>query len=212
MLPRLFDLLVIDTATEACSVAVFDGGDLADGKMEILGRGHAERLVPMISALPQKGRSKQILVNVGPGSFTGIRVGIAAARALSLAWNAPLKGYICHDLVAAMVADDGAALPLSVVMQGGHGEYFVRGYNSLLQAEGHVISATPDNARGLVQGHFLVGNMAETMAEKFPEFSARFMVPDARRGYLVSEDLHVNPSPVYVRAPDAKMPAPKRPS
>ena len=94
--------LVIDSATEACSVGLFDGDDLVAGAYAMLGRGHAEQLVPMIAALPDKGRADLIAVNTGPGSFTGIRVGLAAARALSLAWAAPLAGYSSLALVAAM--------------------------------------------------------------------------------------------------------------
>ena len=80
--------LAIETATEACSVALFDGDKVVDGRHEVLGRGHAERLVPMIAELPDKGRAQRILVSLGPGSFTGVRIGLAVARALGIAWGA----------------------------------------------------------------------------------------------------------------------------
>ena len=67
--------LVIDTATRACSVALFDGKQLLAAQHEVIGRGHAERLLPLIAALPNNGKADQIMVDVGPGSFTGIRVG-----------------------------------------------------------------------------------------------------------------------------------------
>ena len=79
--------LAIDCATEVCSAALFDGAKLLDGRCETIGRGHAERLVPMIAELPDKGRADRILVSLGPGSFTGVRIGLAAARALGLAWG-----------------------------------------------------------------------------------------------------------------------------
>ena len=53
-------ILAIETATEACSVALFDGGVPLDARHEVLGRGHAERLVPMIAELPEKGRADEI--------------------------------------------------------------------------------------------------------------------------------------------------------
>ena len=55
----------------------------------------------MIAALPGKGRAERIVVSLGPGSFTGIRVGIAAARGLALAWQAEIFGYPTMALIAA---------------------------------------------------------------------------------------------------------------
>ena len=121
--------LVIDSATEACSTALFEDGALVAGDYEILGRGHAERLVPMISELPDKGRAERIAVSLGPGSFTGVRIGLAAARALGLAWRAEVVGYPTLALVAAMAraSHPGA---LTVCMTGGHGEWFVQDFGA----------------------------------------------------------------------------------
>ena len=66
---------MIDCATPACSVALFEDEELISGTFEVLGRGHAERLVPMIADLPERGRASSIAVARGPGSFTGVRIG-----------------------------------------------------------------------------------------------------------------------------------------
>src|SRR5687767_12240445 len=92
--------LAIDCASEACSVALLEGPEVLAADHRILGRGHAEQLIPMIARLPGAGRADRILVSRGPGSFTGVRIGIAAARALGIAWRAPVLGYAGFALLA----------------------------------------------------------------------------------------------------------------
>ena len=60
-------ILVIESAPEACSVALCEDGALAAGSYRVIGRGHAEQLVPMIAELPGKGRADRIAVSLGPG-------------------------------------------------------------------------------------------------------------------------------------------------
>ena len=122
-------ILVIDSATDACSVALFEDRKLIAGDFRMLGRGHAEALVPMIAALPERGRATLIAVALGPGSFTGVRVGLAAARALALAWGAETRGYSTLAMVAAMARDQAGAQPIGVAMTGGHGEWFTEGFD-----------------------------------------------------------------------------------
>ena len=115
--------LVLDTATPALTLALWDGGTMLAGVHEVIGRGHAERLVPAIATLPDGGRADRIVVGVGPGSFTGIRVGVAAARALGLAWDAEVVGLSTLALLAAAAPGAG---PVLAAVNGGHGEAFVQ--------------------------------------------------------------------------------------
>ena len=86
--------LVIDSATAACSAALIGpDGEIIDQRHEIVGRGHAERLLPMIADLLAGRVPDAILVDCGPGSFTGVRVGLAAAHGLAIGWKVPLAGY-----------------------------------------------------------------------------------------------------------------------
>ena len=139
-------ILAIETASEACSVALFDGGELLARDHRVLGRGHAEQLVPMIGALPDKGRADRILVSLGPGSFTGVRIGIATARALGFAWGAEVWGYPTLGLVAAQAWNEDSAR-VTVCMNGGHGEWFIADFAKDTPAD-EAQSLTPEAAVG----------------------------------------------------------------
>lgn len=122
--------LVIETAGPACSVALFHDDRLVDFRHETVGRGHAERLLPMIASLPDGGRATAILVDCGPGSFTGVRVGIAAARALGLGWRAAVSGYSSLALLAARHFAQRLCETVTIAIPGGHGEMFVQRFAS----------------------------------------------------------------------------------
>src|SRR6476661_3513471 len=120
-------LLAFDTSSADCTAALFDdAGACLAHRDELIGRGHAERLVPMIAELMEGRHADQILVGVGPGSFTGIRVAIAAAHGLAIGWKAKLAGMDSLALLAAGADCDGS---LAVAINGGHGELFVREFN-----------------------------------------------------------------------------------
>ncbi|MEO6153268.1 MAG: tRNA (adenosine(37)-N6)-threonylcarbamoyltransferase complex dimerization subunit type 1 TsaB [Croceibacterium sp.] len=200
--------LVIDSATEACSVALFDGSQLIAGAYEILGRGHAERLVPMIAELPDRGRAPRIAVSLGPGSFTGVRIGLAAARALGFAWSADVLGYPTLALVAAMARQEGPG-PVTVCMTGGHGEWFVQGFDANGLPEHPWASLTPDAAAAAPAHSLCAGSQAEALVgARGGAGRALQMLPDAREWLLLPPALlTAAPAPIYGRAPDARRPA-----
>lgn len=200
--------LVIDSATEACSVALFDGAELIGGESRPLGRGHAEQLVPMIAALPDKGRAGRIAVARGPGSFTGLRVGLAAARALALAWRAELVGYPTLALVAAMARQERGAQPVTVAMTGGHGEWFVQNFADHGAALAPLASLTPAAAVPAARAPLVAGSQAEALVAARGSGTALALWPDARAfARLDPADLSTDITLIYGRAPDARLPA-----
>jgi tRNA threonylcarbamoyl adenosine modification protein YeaZ len=207
--------LIIETATAACSVALTEGAAVVARAHETVGRGHAERLVPMIASLPEGGRADAILVDVGPGSFTGIRVGLAAARGLGLGWAIPVHGFSSLALIAvAAFAADPALARLAVVLEGGHGEVFMQPFAaSPFAATADLASLTPVDALARLDGMTAVGNGVRFLTALDPAIDAREALPDAADAVLLPVALTtLPPSPVYGRAPDAKPMAAREPT
>lgn len=200
--------LVIETATAACSVALIEAGAVVASAHEVVGRGHAERLVPMIAALPDGGRADAILVDCGPGSFTGIRVGVAAARGLGLGWDVPVRGFSSLPLIAAAAfAADAALDRLAVVLEGGHGEVFMQPFaRDPFVATADFASLPPADAMDRLDAT-AVGNGVRLLSG-----GGREALPDATDAILLPLSLtDLPPRPIYGRAPDAKPMAPEKP-
>jgi tRNA threonylcarbamoyladenosine biosynthesis protein TsaB len=95
--------LTLDTALAACTVGIVQGTRLLAGRQELRARGHAERLIPMVEEVLAEAQMPVItavVATLGPGSFTGLRVALAAAEAFGLAWNCPVYGVSTLDAVA----------------------------------------------------------------------------------------------------------------
>jgi len=198
--------LAIECATEACSAALFEEGKLLDGRYAVIGRGHAERLVPMIAELPGKGRCDRVVVSLGPGSFTGVRIGLAAARALGLAWRVDVLGYPTLALVAAMARANTAG-PVSVCMSGGHGEWFVQNFAVDGSQEAPLVSLPPAAAAEAASHSLVAGSQAEALVALRGSGTALPLLPDARSFALLPAGfLDSDLTPLYGRPPDARLP------
>jgi tRNA threonylcarbamoyl adenosine modification protein YeaZ len=199
--------LAIETATEACSLALFEGTGLLASDNRVLGRGHAEHLVPMIAALPDRGRAERIVVSLGPGSFTGVRIGIAVARALGVAWGSAVSGYPTLALVALGALADHPADSIGVAMTGGHGEWYVQRFGSAGQPITPHASLAPAAAARFVRDELVAGDRAEALVSERGHGLAVPQAPDARRILqLPAELLIADLAPIYGRPPDARLP------
>jgi tRNA threonylcarbamoyladenosine biosynthesis protein TsaB len=201
--------LVIETATAACSVALLEGSAIVAERHEVVGRGHAERLVPQIAELISEGAHTctAIRVDCGPGSFTGVRVGLAAARALGLGWSVPVTGYSAMALIAAAAfAACEASQTICVAITGGHGELFIRRFKRApFAALTDLVSLAPAAAGAVALDDLVAGSGAEALVAARGWGTTLTGMPRAADLQLLPPAwTSLPPSPIYGRAPDAK--------
>jgi tRNA threonylcarbamoyl adenosine modification protein YeaZ len=194
--------LVIETATPACSVALIAGAGLIAERHELVGRGHAERLLPMVRELLEGRRPEALLVDCGPGSFTGVRVGLAAAHGLRIGWGVPLAGYSSMTLAAAGSGD----VEIAVALRGGHGQLFVQSFCSdPLRPTDALESLVPEAAAAVIRAPVVLGSGAAALVEARGfgrALDAELRAADAR--FLPEVLRSLPPRPIYGRGADAR--------
>lgn len=196
--------LVIATGHDL-SVALLDDGDLVAACHLPMVKGHAEALVPAISQLlaPAGGRPEpcaHVVVEIGPGSFTGLRVGLAAARALALAWGARLSGVRSTLLVAADARSAGHRGSLLVALAAPRGQVWLEGFDPSGSSTEPPQSVSPVDA-AVLGGRFdmVAGTAVDLLtpgAVALPPRAAA--VAGLAKGDLGEAEI------LYVRAPDAR--------
>jgi tRNA threonylcarbamoyl adenosine modification protein YeaZ len=144
----------------------------------------------------------RILVGVGPGSFTGIRVGIAAAHGLAIGWGAGLCGMSSLALLAAG-ADTGE---VAAAVIGGHGELFVQQFSATLEPTSDLANLPPAAAAAATSAALVVGSGARELVDARGWGEARDALPSAANALKLPRTLCGLPAkPVYARAPDARV-------
>jgi tRNA threonylcarbamoyladenosine biosynthesis protein TsaB len=175
-------ILAIDTALEACAAAVLDTdrqGGLTSRSVPMI-RGHAEALMPLIASVMSAADMEfaaldRIAVTVGPGSFTGLRVGVAAARGIALAAGKPAVGLTTLAALAAPFfdLDDSKALLAAIDARHGHVymQLFGPGGRTLVPPR---LAAMRDAIRAATTGQTrIVGNAAKLIEAAWPESERR---------------------------------------
>ena len=198
-------ILALDTSTAACTAALLlPDGTVVASRDEVIGRGHAERLVPMIEEMLDGHVPNRLMVGVGPGSFTGLRVGIAAAHGMAIGWSIPVAGMNSLALLAA-TAPPGEG-KVAAAMAGGHGELFVQTFDrKKLTATGPILNLSPPAAAVKVDAPLVVGSGAEALVEARHSGEALPLLPTASRALQLPELMRMlECKPIYARAPDAR--------
>lgn len=215
-------ILAIDTALDACAAAILDTDDGALRAAESLpmSRGHAEALMPLIARVMQAADLSfaalaRIAVTVGPGSFTGLRVGLSAARGIGLAAGKPVIGVTTLSAFAAPLLSDSSTTPIVSVIDARHDHVYmqaVRGDGTtLVRPRVAPIEDVFETAR-YGEPH-LIGNAARPIADRWPSELPPLAGVDMKPApdiaavawlALAADPARSAPRPYYLRAVDAK--------
>ena len=210
-------VLAFDTSVAACSVALCRDGQVLAAAREVMDQGQAEALMPLIAGvMTQAGVTyaglDRIAVTVGPGSFTGVRVGLAAARGIGLAARKPVVGIMTTEALAAAVPETERHILAAIDTK--RGDLYVQKFDSRLHEIGAVRVMAPAELVDWNQGHG-VRVVGDGAAIAFAALGPRALLsvadalPDAAviaRLGAQREPTAGGPLPIYVRAPDATMP------
>jgi tRNA threonylcarbamoyladenosine biosynthesis protein TsaB len=217
-------ILAIDTALDACAAGVLDtdAGKLIAQESQAMKRGHAEALMPLIArVIKEAGISfaglDRIAVTTGPGSFTGLRVGLSAARGIALAANKPVVGLTTLTAYAAPVVSQNAEQPVISAVDARHDHVYFQAVggdgSSLIRPRVAPIEEALGAAR--FGAPHLVGNAAKILSQRWPADAPPPFRVDAQPApdiaWVAWLGAAVSPNtaparPFYLRAPDAKPP------
>ncbi|MCG6207389.1 tRNA (adenosine(37)-N6)-threonylcarbamoyltransferase complex dimerization subunit type 1 TsaB [Rhodopseudomonas sp. HC1] len=215
-------ILAIDTALEACSAAVLDtdANRLLASESEPMQRGHAEALVPMLARVMQASGLgfadlDRIAVTTGPGSFTGLRVGLSAARGIALAADKPVVGLTTLSAYAAPLVSERDDTPILSAIDARHDHVYYQlvsgnGTRLVRPRVGPIAEALEAARQGAPR---LVGNAAALLAARWPALTPPAPLIDQQPApdifWIAWLGAAANPEvaparPFYLRAPDAK--------
>ena len=203
-------LLAFESSAKAAGTALLSDGCLLAEYMQNSGQTHSRTLMELAKNMlsgcdltPQD--IDAVAVAAGPGSFTGVRIGVAAARALALAWKLPLHGYTAPSLIAAMAARDHGEGPIAVTITGGHGELFWQCFAADGRSATSAIASTPIATLATqLDVTTIYGTGAEALVTARGHGTAINLYPDAADHGLIAGLPSLPPTPIYGRGADAQ--------
>ncbi|WP_349957310.1 tRNA (adenosine(37)-N6)-threonylcarbamoyltransferase complex dimerization subunit type 1 TsaB [Rhizobium sp. ZPR3] len=206
-------VLALDTAGVDCAAAVYDSGsDSVMGEVtETIGRGHAEHLMHVVDEALAKAdvalsAIERVVVTVGPGSFTGIRIGVAAARGFALSLNVPAVGVTTLEVMAATARQQNPGKSVLAAIDAKREEIYLQAFdadgNPLDEARAVTIDETRTIASafdGIVTGT-AVARLSDAPPAERPDAFPIAIVARLGAGKPAGE----KPKPLYLRGPDAR--------
>jgi tRNA threonylcarbamoyladenosine biosynthesis protein TsaB len=211
-------ILAVDTALPACSAAIFDSGRdrILAKKLEPMVTGHAERLAPMVREVMADANEDlasldRIAATVGPGTFTGLRIGLSFVRGLALALGKPAVGISTLKTLAAM-AENSDGLPVAAAIDARRGNIYFQIFTSdLMPLSGPRTCSSTEVSQALPESPCIaVGSGAPLLAAAALGPRRLLLQPlsatdAATVAMLASRDENLlPPHPLYLRSPDAK--------
>jgi tRNA threonylcarbamoyladenosine biosynthesis protein TsaB len=206
-------VLALDTSASGCYAGIYDSNAdrmLGEAGADI-GRGHAERLMDDVdAALAAAGLQldaiQRIAVTIGPGSFTGIRVGVAAARGLALALGIPVVGVTTLAALAADRRSAGCASRIAVAIDAKRDEIYLQIFSDDGRPEGEARLIAVEDARALLAGQDVpvTGSAAGLLGRPAADVPALPSILSVARLGAAADPAVDLPKPAYLRGPDAK--------
>lgn len=223
-------LLALDTVTGACSAAIWREGGISERRITAMRHGHAEALMPMVREIMDAAGASfagldAIAVTVGPGAFTGLRIGLAAARGMALAARLPVLGVTTLEALAhAVPEEERAGRQVLAVIDSRRRDVFAQLFGTDLTPGGEPEIIAPDALAARLATRPVVvagdgmrllcdalagagGDIAESTAAPWPDAAHVAAIAAARYSTLGPAAASAPPpSPLYLRPPEAKLP------
>lgn len=218
-MPEFQNVLAIDTALSGCCAGVFVAGkNQGFNQIESMPRGQAERLIPMIGVVLEKADLTYddldaLVVTVGPGAFTGLRIGLSAARSLSMALDIPLFGITSFQaMMLKYLSESSSNADVGVVLETKRKDFYFQHFSANGEAlsEGRALPGD-EVSEHLTEPYILIGDacarfQAETGLQGDVEEYALTLPSLIAQALCAGKDLFCPPEPLYLRGADVSQP------